>query len=89
MNNFEIYITMQNQSPDFEDFSRARSELWNLGITDESKIGIMLTKSQWINFKANISRFEFNMVSVKGMNNDTNRIMGFPVKIVEFEVIQK
>ncbi len=84
MNNFEIFITMQNDSPDFEDFSRARDELWRLGITKESKIGIMLTKIQWINFIKNISRFEFNMVSIKSMNSDKNMIMGFPVKIVKF-----
>jgi hypothetical protein len=77
---------MNVESPDFEDFAKARAELHNLGITDESKVGIMLTKIQWVNLRRNLSRFESRMVSPVGLKNE---IMGFPVKIVEFEVIQK
>ena len=87
MNNFEFYITMNVESPDFEDFAKARSELCSLGIDEhKAKIGIMLTKIQWVNLKRNLSRFEMRMVSPVGLEN---QIMGFPVKIVEFEVIQK
>jgi hypothetical protein len=77
---------MNNESPDFEDFARARSELYNLGIHEESKIGIMLTKHQWVKFKINASRFEMRMINPIGL---PNQIMGFPVKIVEFEEIEK
>ncbi len=86
MKNFEIYITMNVENPDFEDFAKARSKLYELGIDESSKVGIMLTKLQWANFKINLSRFEWKMVSPAGL---PNQIMGFPVKIVEFEVINK
>lgn len=77
---------MNVESPNFEDFSKARSKLCELGINEDSKIGIILTNLQWTNFTTNLSGFEWNMVSPIGL---PNKIMGFPVKIVEFEVIQK
>ena len=86
MSNHEIYITMNVESPDFEDFAKARNELHELGIHDESKIGILLSKLQWVNLRKNLSRFEQRMVSPIGLKN---QILGFPIKIVEFEVIQK
>jgi hypothetical protein len=87
MKNFEFYITMNVESPDFEDFAKARSDLYELGIDEQrAKIGIMLTKIQWVNLRRNLSRFEMRMVNPIGFEN---QIMGFPVKIVEFEVIQK
>ena len=87
MPNHQIYITMNVESPDFEDFSRAQSELYDWGIHDHSKVGVMLTKMQWVNLKRNLlSRFESRMVSPVGL---TNQIMGFPVKIVQFEEISK
>lgn len=86
MPNFEIYITMNVESPDFEDFAKARYELHDLRIHDESKIGILLSKIQWINLRRNLSRFEHRMVSPVGLEN---QIMGFPVKIVNFMEIEK
>jgi len=86
MPNHQIYITMNVESPDFEDFARAQSELYEWGVHDHSKVGVMLTKMQWVNLKQNLSRFEARMVNPAGL---PNQIMGFPVKIVHFEEISK
>lgn len=84
--NAEVYITINNPNPDFQDFMLARAELNKLGIFDESKVGVILSKHQWYVLKGNVSRFESTMLSPVGMPKN---ICGFPVKIVEFFIEEK
>lgn len=78
-----IWITLENDNPDFEDFAKVRHELENLGIHYQDKLGIALTKNQWVNLLSNLSRFEHRFID----NNyvTPNMLMGFPVRIIANE----
>jgi hypothetical protein len=75
---FEIWITIANENPDFEDFAKAQSELENLGIDYRGKVGIGLTRMQWSNLLRNLSRFEHRFVCPIPAE-----INGFPVRMIE------
>lgn len=80
MSNYKIWITFENENPDFEDFARSQGELENLGIDYEGKVGVGMTIDQWINFQRNASRFEMRFL--QAIPNEPLTVMGFPVRII-------
>lgn len=75
---FEVWITIDNENPDMEDFAKAQIQLEELGINYHGKIGIGLTLEQWTNFLRNLSRFENRLVCPTPAS-----IMGFPVRMIQ------
>lgn len=81
MSNFKFWITIDNNEPTLHDFSRARAKLYDLGIDDSYKIGILLNMTQWTNFLIILSKFESRFVSaIPGIPKE---IMGFPVRLIK------
>lgn len=85
MDNFDIWITLKKSSPCLNDFHRARAKLENLGMVENSNIGIILTSTQWRNFLANLSEFENNFVTNIGGYGIPKKIMGFKIKLVNYD----
>lgn len=84
--NFEIYITINSDSPSIQDFLEAINEFYTLGISYEQKFGFLLSKIQWMNFKTKMLDI---LTPIRTPRCLKNEVMGFPVKIVQFEEIQK
>lgn len=75
---FKIWITVEDESPDFETFAKVRGELETMGLHHQC-IGIAMDADQWANFRRNVSRFEMRFIFADA-NQST--IIGFPVKII-------
>jgi hypothetical protein len=82
MNNFNIWITIEDDELEFNDFAEARCELERLGIYEHDKIGVILTHNQWSNLLKIISKFEQRFINPSKL---PQQIMGFPVKIIDYE----
>jgi len=77
---FSIWITIESDNPDLQDFAKAQAELESSGIKYEGRLGIGLTRQQWVNLLRNLSRFEQRFVQAIPAS-----IFGFPVRMIEVE----
>lgn len=85
--NFKIWITMENDNPDLEDFMKARHELEEMGMNDTSKrLGFLLTPNQWDNFCRNASRFECRLINFIPCRGIDFSVAGFPVQIIKDKI---
>ncbi len=74
---FSIWITIDNENPDMEDFAKAKAELEKLGLPYENRVGIGLTRYQWANLLSNLTRFEMRFASAIPAT-----IFGFQVRMI-------
>ena len=83
-NNFEFWITIKNEKPEINDFAEVKAKLYELGIHENIfKIGIALTRLQWINLLQYMSKFESRFITNLPIGNMVVReIMGFPVRVI-------
>lgn len=85
----QFWISIENETPTLNDFDKARCDLYNMGVHDDnSKIGIILSKSQWISFINSLSVFESNFIS-GGKDTLPKQIFGFTVMIIDHQIVDE